>query len=146
MALVKYPDSLTSRSLFAIGPIGFSGPPGEARIDGHALESKYVGAQLAAIVSLRVTTEDLEVRARWEVLLDGEVWAQVQPSPAFPLCVGNGIDATIVVKVLTAPAGVFAGSRACRVVLFCQGAEPRGPELDHGSIAYDFRGLLPSNT
>jgi len=146
MALVKYPDSLTSRSLFAIGPIGFSGPPGEARIEGHALESKYVGAHLAAIVSLKVTSEDLEIRARWDVLLDGEVWAEVQPSPAFPLCIGDGQPKTTT-KVLTAPAGVFAGNRACRCVLFCQGAEPaRGLGVDEGSIAYDFRGLLPSNT
>jgi len=140
MALIKFPPSYVSKIQGKIE--GFSGPPDEAIVAGQPLESQFVGEALAAIVAVKVTTE-LEVFAKWQVALDGEEWADVLPCSAVPIAIGDGEKATSVTKLLTAPEGVRAGNRLCRVALFCRGDEPaRGIGVDEGSIAYEFRAPL----
>ena len=138
---MRFPATYTFRDQLSTGVTGFTGATG-AVLNGNPLDSGLVGQNsLAAKVAVALTATGLTATANWQVQDDDGTWINaVSSNNAAAVSFGTGAGATgpMIRRYISAPEGVIAGNRFCRVQVVTAGAQPSGT-LDFASIAYEYR-------
>jgi hypothetical protein len=144
---MRFPQTYVRRNDLASGIRGISGAAPQ-QVSGNALDSGFLGAHspLGARVYAKATTSGLVLTAKWQVQDDdGVTWMDVvesnNPSPV-ALITGIGTAATIV-KIVSAPICIAAGSRGARLIVVSSGASGAGGGVDECSVSYEYR--VPTN-
>jgi hypothetical protein len=136
---MRFPQAYVLQSQLPSGNLAVSGAAPQTVV-GVTLDSGLVGLGLAAIVFAQATTSTLTLAAKWQVLI-GSTWTDVVESnnPANVVLVTGTGSAVSATKVISAPLGVFAGSRSCRCVVVSGVGSGAGGTTDYATISYDLR-------